>query len=65
MESPIWGTQQTDRFPAILRDGDGGEIELSYRHSPYLGEHNFEVYEALLGLDAAEVAERMGAGLFM
>ena len=65
MESPIWGTQQTDRFPAILRDGDGEEIELSYRHSPYLGEHNFEVYEALLGLDASDVAEHMGAGLFM
>ena len=39
-------------------------MALSYRHSPYLGEHNFEVYEALAGLDASDVAERMGTGLF-
>lgn len=64
MDSPIWGTQHTDRFPAVLHDVNGREIPLSYRHSPYLGEHNFDVYESLVGLDASEVAERMGTGLF-
>ena len=64
VESPIWGTQRTDRFPALLHDADGSPIELTYAHSPYLGEHTFEVYEQLLGLDTAEIAERMGDGLF-
>ncbi|MPY94702.1 MAG: hypothetical protein GEV08_17055 [Acidimicrobiia bacterium] len=63
MESPIWGSQQTDRFPAVLRDGSG-PIELAYVHSPYLGEHTFEVAGELLGLEEAEVAERIGEGLF-
>ena len=64
MDSPIWGTQHTDRFPAVLSDADGHEMVLSYRHSPYLGEHNFEVYNALVGLDESDIAERMGTGLF-
>jgi crotonobetainyl-CoA:carnitine CoA-transferase CaiB-like acyl-CoA transferase len=64
MESGIWGTQHTDRFPAVLRDVDGSEVTLTYRASPYLGEHNFDVYGRLLDLDAGEIAERMGDGLF-
>jgi crotonobetainyl-CoA:carnitine CoA-transferase CaiB-like acyl-CoA transferase len=64
LESPIWGTQRTDRFPALVHDADGSPIELTYAHSPYFGEHTFEVYEQLLGLDMAEIAERMGDGLF-
>ncbi len=65
MDSGICGTQHTDRFPAILRDADGTELALTYRASPYLGEHNFDVYPQLLGLDEGEVGERMGDGLFM
>ena len=53
-----------DRFPAVLRDADGTELTLEYRASPYLGEHNFEVYGKLLGMDEGEIAERMGDGLF-
>ena len=33
-------------------------------HSPYLGEHNFEVYGELLGLDEGEIAVGMAEGLF-
>ena len=34
------------------------------RRPSYVGEHNFEVYEALANMDVAEVAEGMGDGLF-
>jgi crotonobetainyl-CoA:carnitine CoA-transferase CaiB-like acyl-CoA transferase len=64
MESGIWGTQHADRFPAVLRDADGTEMPLVYRGSPYLGQHNFDVYARLLGLDDGAIAERMGDGLF-
>ncbi len=64
VESGIWGTQHMDRFPAELRDANGDQLALTYRASPYLGEHNFEVYAELLGLDEGEIAERMGDGLF-
>jgi crotonobetainyl-CoA:carnitine CoA-transferase CaiB-like acyl-CoA transferase len=63
VDSPILGTQHTDRFPAELSDA-AGPIELRYAHSPYLGEHSFEVAGELLGLDEAAVAERIGDGLF-
>ena len=39
-------------------------IELAYRATPYYGEHNFELYGELLGMDEIEVAEHMGDGLF-
>lgn len=64
VDSPIWGTQHIDRFPAVLRDADGTELAIEYRHSPYLGEHNFEVYGDLVGIELDEVAGRMGDGLF-
>jgi hypothetical protein len=64
MDSGICGTQHTDRFPAILRDAGGSELAPTYRASPYLGEHNFDVYPQILGLDEGEVSERMGDGLF-
>ena len=50
--------------PMAINAADGQEMVLSYRHSPYLGEHNFEVYNALVGLDESDIAERMGTGLF-
>jgi hypothetical protein len=65
LDSAVFGQQHTDRFPARLFDSTtGAELELRYRASPYLGEHNFDVYGDVLGMDAAEVAERMGDGLF-
>lgn len=64
MASPVFGNQHADRFPAVLHDADGTEMTLDYRPSPYMGEHNFDVYARLLGLDDVEIAERMGDGLF-
>ena len=48
----------------MLHDAYGSELMLDYRPSPYMGEHNFEVYARLLGFDDVEIAERMGDGLF-
>ena len=45
-------------------DARGAELAPTYRASPYLGEHNFDLYPQLLGLDEGEVSERMGDGLF-
>ncbi len=64
MESPVFGTQYTDRFPAVLHDASGREVVIHYRHTPYLGEHTFDILESLVGLDAEAVAEGMGTGLF-
>jgi crotonobetainyl-CoA:carnitine CoA-transferase CaiB-like acyl-CoA transferase len=66
MDSPLFGGQQhTDRFPAVWYDAGGAaEIALDYRHSPYLGEHTFEVYGELLGWDEGRTAEAIGDGLF-
>lgn len=62
MDSAMVGTQQTERHPARWVV-DGAEVELTYRPSPFLGEHNFEVYGELLGWDEIAVAEAMGDGL--
>ena len=64
MESSTWGTQYTERFPATVADASGQELVLQYRPSPYLGEHTLDVFDSLLGLDAGEIAEGMGTGLF-
>jgi crotonobetainyl-CoA:carnitine CoA-transferase CaiB-like acyl-CoA transferase len=66
MDSPLFGGRQhTDRFPAVWYDAaEATEVGLDYRHSPYLGEHSFEVYRELLGWDEARIAEAMGDGLF-
>lgn len=64
MDSPIFGTQYTDRFPAVITDASGTELVIQYRHTPYLGEQTFDVLDSLLGLDAEAVAEGMGTGLF-
>ena len=65
LDSPLFGRQQTDRFPAVLHDADGDELELRYSPSPYLSEHTFEVGGELLGLDDAEVGEQIAKGLFV
>ena len=56
--------QHTDRFPGRLHDAGGEELVIDYRPSPYLGEHNFEVFTAVTGLDDAEVVEHLADGLF-
>lgn len=62
LDSAMLGTQQTDRHPARWFV-DGSELELPYAASPFLGQHNFEVYGELLGWDEVAVAEAMGDGL--
>jgi crotonobetainyl-CoA:carnitine CoA-transferase CaiB-like acyl-CoA transferase len=62
VDSDLHGTQTTERHPARWFDGEG-EIELIYRASPYLGQHDFEIYGDLLGWDPGRVAQAMGDGL--
>ena len=64
LPSDVFGTQHIEGFPAHLHDASGEPIELVYRASPYYGEHTFEVYRELLGMDEVDVAEGMGDGLF-
>ena len=57
----IFGERGTDTFPALW----DGERLLVERLSPaYLGEHNFEVWTELAGMDVEQVAEGMSDGLF-
>lgn len=62
MDSPMIGRQTTERHPGRWYDGDR-ELTLTYGPSPYLGEHNFEVYEELLGWDVEKVAAAIGDDL--
>ncbi|MEM9651363.1 MAG: CoA transferase [Actinomycetota bacterium] len=62
MDSPMQGSQTTERHPARWFDR-AGELPLQYRPTAYLGEHNFEVYQELLGWDAERVAIAMGTEL--
>ena len=57
----VFGPRRTDTFPALW----DGERLTPRRLSPaYLGEHNFEVWTEVGGLDPAIVAEGIGSGLF-
>ncbi len=64
MPSEMVGTQTTERHPARWYS-DGLELTLPYEAAPYLGQHNFEVLEELLGWDAGRVAEAIGDELLM
>lgn len=57
----VFAERGTDTFPALW-DGERFQTE---RLSPaYLGEHNFEIWTELAGLDMEEVAKGMADGLF-
>ena len=57
----VFGERPYDRFPGLW---SGTTLE-PYRLSPsYVGEHSFEVYAEVAGLDEADIAEGMGDGLF-
>ncbi len=60
-DHPTFGRRPHDRYPAIW-----SRMSLEPYRPPasYAGEHNFEVYHELLGMDEAAVAEAMGDGLF-
>jgi crotonobetainyl-CoA:carnitine CoA-transferase CaiB-like acyl-CoA transferase len=66
IDSEMVGTQTLDRHPGRWHGSGGdGEIELTYRASPYLGQHNFEVYGELVGWVDAQVAEALGDELLL
>jgi len=56
-----FGLRPHDRYPAIW---SGSDLEPYAPSGAYPGEHNFEVYAQLLGMDETAVAEAMGEGLF-
>jgi benzylsuccinate CoA-transferase BbsF subunit len=57
----VFGERPYDRFPALW-----SEMDLAPYIPPpsYVGEHNFEVYEELAGMDVEAIAAGMGDGLF-
>ncbi len=58
---PVFGERPYERFPAIWSDTDLEPYMLS---GAYIGEHNFEIYSALVGLNDEEIAVGMAEGLF-
>ena len=59
MDHALFGQRGHDGFPARWSTS---ELE-PYRPSPYLGEHNFEVFGDLLGWDPERIATAIGDGL--
>ncbi len=57
----VFGERGTDTFPALW---DGERLAVERLSPAYLGEHNFEVWTELAGLDMEQVAEGMSDGLF-
>jgi crotonobetainyl-CoA:carnitine CoA-transferase CaiB-like acyl-CoA transferase len=57
----LFGTRPRDRFPARFSAMD---LEPYLPAPAYVGEHNFEVYGDLLGMDEVAIAEGLGEGLF-
>lgn len=57
----IFGERSTDTFPAFW---DGERLAVERLSPAYLGEHNFEVWTELAGLEMEEVAAGMSDGLF-
>jgi crotonobetainyl-CoA:carnitine CoA-transferase CaiB-like acyl-CoA transferase len=57
----VFGPRPFDRFPAMW---SGTDLEPYFLSGAYIGEHNFDVYRELAGLDDDTIAERMGDGLF-
>jgi crotonobetainyl-CoA:carnitine CoA-transferase CaiB-like acyl-CoA transferase len=56
-----FGERPFDRFPAMWSDTD---LEPYVLAGSYVGEHNFEVYRDLVGLDGEDVAAGIGDGRF-
>ena len=57
----VFGARRTDTFPA---QWNGHRLDNPLLSPTYLGEHNFDVWTELAGLEFDEVAEGMGDGLF-
>lgn len=57
----VFGERPYDRFPAIW---SGTDLEPYLPSGAYIGEHNFEVYGELAGMNEEDIALAMGEGLF-
>ena len=57
----VFGDRSVDTFPALW---DGERLAVERLSPAYLGEHNFEVWTELAGLEMEQVAEGMSDGLF-
>lgn len=57
----VFGDRPYDRFPGLW---SGTDLEPYVLSGAYIGEHNFEVYAELAGLDPETIAVGMGDGLF-
>ena len=57
----MFGTRPYERFPALW---SGTDLEPYVLSGAYIGEHNFEAYVELAGLEIEAIAEGMGDGLF-
>ncbi len=55
-EHGVFGERPFDRYPALWSDMD---LEPYLPPPSYVGEHNFEVFEELAGMDVGEIAEGM------
>ncbi len=60
-EHALFGERPYERFPARW---SGTDLEPYVLSGAYIGEHNFDVYVELAGLEFEAVAEGMGDGLF-
>ncbi len=60
-EHALYGTRPYDRFPGLW---SGTDLEPYVLSGAYIGEHNFEAYVELAGLEIEAIAEGMGDGLF-
>jgi crotonobetainyl-CoA:carnitine CoA-transferase CaiB-like acyl-CoA transferase len=60
-DHPVFGERPFDRFPAVWSDAD---LEPYLLSGAYIGEHNFDIYGQLVGLNEEDIAEGMGDGLF-
>jgi crotonobetainyl-CoA:carnitine CoA-transferase CaiB-like acyl-CoA transferase len=61
VDHALFGPRPYDRFPAIW---SGSDLEPYLPAGSYIGEHNFDVFVDLAGLEFDAVAEGMGDGLF-
>lgn len=61
IEHDVFGPRRTDTFPAKW---DGERLLPPMLSPAYLGEHNFDVWTEVAGLEFDDVAEGIGDGLF-
>jgi crotonobetainyl-CoA:carnitine CoA-transferase CaiB-like acyl-CoA transferase len=57
---PVHGAHPIDRFPGRFSAASSD----TYTPAPMFGQHTFEVYRELAGLDDEQIAEAIGDGLF-